>query len=176
MDEQWIARALEAYEHQLVAYTYRIVGNADQAREIVQDAFLKLCATDRAQVEKNLRAWLYAVCRNASLDLARKRRPTVPLDSDSQEPSVVRRNASVPETPSLFVERNLQSSRIRLLLDELSEDEQEAIRLKYVDDLSYQEIGELTGKTANYVGVLIHQGLKKVRARLREQREGSYGA
>ena len=37
-------------------------------------------------------------------------------------------------------------------------------------------IGELTGKTPNYVGVLIHQGLKKVRARLREQREGSYGA
>jgi RNA polymerase sigma-70 factor (ECF subfamily) len=175
-DAEWVAKTLKAYEHQLVCYTLRLTGSADIAREIVQDAFLKLCAADRSAVESNVRAWLYTVCRNASRDHARKQRPSVSLSEDTQEPSVVRRNTTEPETPSRVVERNLQTVRVLALIDELSEDVQEVIRLKYVDDLSYQEIGELTGKTANHVGVLIHQGLRKIKSRLKEVREGSYGA
>jgi RNA polymerase sigma-70 factor (ECF subfamily) len=173
--KEWIEGILETYEQRLVAYTYRLVRDLDQAREIVQDTFLKLCNAERASVEGHEREWLYTVCRNAALDVLRKRHPTMQLEDGVQENSLVRLYALVPETPSKVVERNIQMSRVLSLLEELNEDQKEVIRLKFQDELSYAEISQITGHSVSNVGFLIHAGMKKVRERLRQQREGSYG-
>jgi RNA polymerase sigma-70 factor (ECF subfamily) len=44
--------------------------------------------------------------------------------------------------------------------------QQEVLRLKLQEGLSYAEIGAVTGLTANHVGVLVHLGLKTIRARV----------
>jgi len=50
-----------------------ITGDIEQAREVVQDTFLKLCRQKPAQIRNYLAQWLYTVCRNRALDVLRKR-------------------------------------------------------------------------------------------------------
>ena len=63
------------YESQLIAYAANILaGDFERARDVVQDAFLRLFQADPARVRENLKAWLYTVCRNRALDVLRKGR------------------------------------------------------------------------------------------------------
>src|SRR4051794_2063666 len=68
----WVRRAVERYEGPLTLYAARLLGDPDAARDVVQEAFLRLCAQDRAAVEPHLAEWLFTVCRNRALDVLRK--------------------------------------------------------------------------------------------------------
>ena len=165
-DHDWIASALERFERPLVRYAYRLVNDLDRARELVQEAFLRLCQADRAAVEGHEREWLYTVCRNCAFDFLRKARPTLPLNEPEHESPRVRLHADVPETPSALTERHLQTVRIQTLLGELSQDQQEVIRLKFQNGFSYQEISRISGHSVSNVGYLIHTGMKTLRGYL----------
>ena len=58
---EWVREALARHERALVAYALRFTGNLEQARDVVQDTFVKLCTADYAQVNGHLAAWLYTV-------------------------------------------------------------------------------------------------------------------
>ena len=71
------------------------------------------------------------------------------------------RNA--PDAP---LERAEAYGRVLALLATLPARQQEVIRLKFQEGLSYKEIAGITQLTANHVGVIIHEGIKTLRARL----------
>ena len=54
------------------------------------------------------------------------------------------------------------------LLQELSPQQQEMIRLKFIDDLSYREIAEITGLKTSNVGVHLHTALKRLRQKMND--------
>ena len=57
-------------------------------------------------------------------------------------------------------------------LDRLPDNQREVIRLKFQNGLKYRQIAEITGQSVNYVGFLIHKGIKSLRekaARLRSE-------
>ena len=68
--------------------------------------------------------------------------------------------------PSDAIERAESRSRADAWLDTLPKNQQEVIRLKFQDALSYAEISRVTGLSATNVGYLIHTGLKALRQRL----------
>ena len=65
-----------------------------------------------------------------------------------------------------MLEAHDAESQLLRLLSTLPPREQEVLRLKFQDGLKYREIGEITGLTANHVGVLIHTAIKKLREQL----------
>ena len=65
---EWIRGALERYESPLLRYACRLTGNLEQARDVVQDSFVRLCRADRSKVEDHLAAWLFTVCRRRALE------------------------------------------------------------------------------------------------------------
>src|SRR5215510_3809404 len=69
----WLSSALERFEGRLLYYAQRIVGDDHEARDVVQDTFLKLCHQDPVQLNGRLAQWLYTVCRNRALDVRRRR-------------------------------------------------------------------------------------------------------
>src|SRR5215470_17575017 len=71
-DHDWIRTAVGRFEGPLVLYAARFLGDAERARDVVQDTFLKLCAQPRDEVEHRLAEWLFTVCRNRALDVLRK--------------------------------------------------------------------------------------------------------
>jgi RNA polymerase sigma factor (sigma-70 family) len=75
----WIRAAVDRYERPLPSYTARIIGDADRARDVVQDAFLRLWRRDEAEPDDHLAQWLFTVCRNRALDVVRKERRMKPI-------------------------------------------------------------------------------------------------
>src|SRR5438477_9643031 len=70
--EGWVAAAVSRYEGKLLVYARQILGDAERARDVVQEVFARLCAANRASLDGHLVEWLYRVCRNRSLDVRRK--------------------------------------------------------------------------------------------------------
>lgn len=158
---QWVRAAVGRFERPLVLYTARLVADADRARDIVQEAFLRLCAQDECEVGPQLPQWLYAVCRNRALDVKRKERRMSLLDEAQAETL-----ASESPDPSRAVEHRDDSSNVQSLLAALPANQQEVIRLKFQHGLSYKQIAEVTQLSVSNVGFLIHTGLKALRERL----------
>ena len=160
-EKEWIRDALLKYEGPLIRYVCRIVGNLETARDVVQDAFLKLCSTPPRKVRDHVAPWLYTVCRNRALDIKRKESRMSPI-SETQ----MSIQPSTSPNPSERLEGRERESQVLSCLSKLPEKQQEVIRLKFQDGLSYKEISEITGNTVSHVGVLIHNGMKTLRSNM----------
>src|SRR5687768_5066094 len=64
----WVRRAVARFERPLVRYTLHVTGDAERARDVVQEAFLRLCDQDPGRVGPHLTEWLYTVTRNLAID------------------------------------------------------------------------------------------------------------
>jgi RNA polymerase sigma-70 factor (ECF subfamily) len=82
----------------------------------------------------------------------------LPEDHSSNEPGP----AAATES------RDTEASLLRLL-DRLSPNQREVIRLKFQNDLSYQEIADITQLSVTNVGFILHTGLKKLREIVRSE-------
>jgi RNA polymerase sigma factor (sigma-70 family) len=156
----WIREAQAAWERPLRVYVMRLLGgDGERARDVVQDAFVQLCQQDAAAVA-NVRAWLYSVCRNRVIDLARKeRRMTALIDAPAEpvaaEPSAMDRMLASEAADAVVVQ-----------LTRLPKSQQEAVRLKFQEQLSYKEIAHVLNTSVSQVGVLLHEAIKTLRTRL----------
>jgi RNA polymerase sigma-70 factor (ECF subfamily) len=158
---EWVRSVVREHERPLVRYATRILhGDVDRARDVVQDVFLRLWEADRSAIRDHLVQWLFTVCRNRALDVCRKEGRMTALHDDQLERPA--RGSAPPAEP---LETREGAGRLIDLLEALPSRQQEAIRLKFQNGLSYNDISEVMDTTVNNVGVLIHTGLKTIRAR-----------
>jgi RNA polymerase sigma factor (sigma-70 family) len=157
----WIRAVVARFEGPLTLYAARLLGDAESARDVVQETFLRLCAQDRATIEPRLAEWLFTVCRNRALDVLRKESRMTRL-SDEQ---VHRCTSADPGPPEVAVHREA-AARVLDLLETLPPNQREVIRLKFQNGFSYQEISRISGHSVTNVGYLLHVGLKSLRHQL----------
>ena len=162
-DGQWVRGAVDRFEGPLTLYAARLLGDADAARDVVQETFLRLCAQDRPNVEGRLAEWLFTVCRNRALDVLRKEGRMSQL-SDERAHVMTAPDPGPPEA----LERHDEAARALRMLEKLPPGQREVIRLKFQNGFSYKEISRISGHSVSNVGFLIHTGIKTLRARLSE--------
>lgn len=144
--------AVERHERHLVAYARQLVRDPERARDLVQECFLRLCRQVDDVPEAQLAPWLFKVCRNLCFDELRKAGRMTTLDT----PATERLTAPGPrETEDL--------DAALALIDGLPANQREVLQLKFLHELSYREIAEVTELSVSNVGYLIHVGLKAVR-------------
>lgn len=158
-NRQW--SAVSEYERPLTLYATRILGDVGRAQDVVQETFLRLFSQNPFPAQPFVAQWLYTVCRNKALDIRRKEKRMNPL-SDSHIETL--RSADPP--PPEILESREKTSQVMKALDGLPENQQEVIRLKFQHGRSYKEISEITNLSVSNVGVLIHKGLKSIRAQV----------
>jgi len=159
----WIKAALREHEGALVRYAAQITGDLDRARDVVQDTFLRLCAEEPARLDGHLAQWLFTVCRNRALDIQRKEQRMKPLDDLE-----LATRASREHSPSAQAEQNDSAGRAQKFLKHLPPNQQEVVRLKFQNGLSYKEIAGVTNLSVTNVGFLIHTALKTLRQQMTE--------
>lgn len=159
----WIKAALREHEGPLMRYATQITGDVDRARDVVQDTFLRLCAEDPAQLDGHLAQWLFTVCRNRALDIQRKEKRMKPLD-DLELAAQPSRETS----PAAQAEHNENTGRAQRFMKHLPPNQQEVVRLKFQNGLSYKEIAGVTKLSVTNVGFLIHTALKTLRQQMME--------
>jgi RNA polymerase sigma-70 factor (ECF subfamily) len=158
VDPAFIQGAVAQYEGRLVSYAQRILGDVEKARDVVQDTFMRLCRQDPAAVSAQLSAWLYTVCRNRAFDVLRREKRMVAADPELPD----RTRDPMPNPETVLSCRRLALD-IESWLSDLPPRQEEVIRLKFMDGLSYKEIAAVTGNSVSNVGYLIHAGMKRLR-------------
>jgi len=151
--------AVSDFQGPLTRYATRLVGDADRARDIVQDTFIKLLAQSPEAINGHLAEWLFTVCRNRALDVLRKEGRVKRFE----EGEVERVLADVPR-PSRAIEVAETHDTLLRLIDRLPHNQQEVIRLKFQNGFSYKEISRITELSVSNVGVLIHHAVARLRA------------
>ncbi|MCI0423660.1 MAG: sigma-70 family RNA polymerase sigma factor [Acidobacteria bacterium] len=158
LDEGGEVRALlDRLQGPLIRYAVQITGDLERARDVVQDTFLQLCSENLVSLNGHLEPWLFTVCRNRALDVRRKEDRMNPLSEANAEP-----DGHDPD-PFASLEQVQRLASVLSILATLPENQQEVIRLKFQNELSYKEISHITGLSVTNVGFLIHAGLKKIR-------------
>ena len=150
---------LALFEAPLLRHAAAVVGSASAAQDVVQESFLRLLAN--GQPIDNLSAWLHRVTHNLALDHLRK-------ESRLRKLHLATAPLTEPLAPSPAEDLERREAHALVLgeLERLAPNERAVLMLKIKEGRSYQEISELTGLSTSNVGYLIHQGLKKLTARL----------
>ena len=153
-----LTAVFEAEEGPLLRFAFGLTGRREVAEDLVQEAFLRLHA-HWAEVE-NARAWLFRCVRNLALNHLRDHSREV-----SEEAGWAATSAERP--PDAAVGRMEAVGMVRMLVAELPESDRELVRLKYEEDLKYQEISRRTGMSVGNVGYRLHHALKGLADALR---------
>ena len=152
------------YEKPIYNLMYRTTGSLDDAVELTQEVFLK--AYDKLaqfQLGRNFFSWLYALAINIGRDYLRHKRRHPPSIHDNPGPIV--ENLLSQEDPRLTEE--VQS--VIKALELLPIDYREALVLRFREERSMQEIGEMLNLSVSGAKMRVRRGLEKLRAILGEE-------
>lgn len=152
----WIEPILERFERPLLQYAASIAGNGENARDAVQDTFLRLAQHGPVEPDR-LAPWLFTVCRNRAIDQRRKENRIIAMNEEHHE-----LKSGEPD-PAARLETKEETTHLVRLLRRLPENQREVLRLRFQCELSYREISEITQLSEGNVGFLIHTGIKTLR-------------
>ncbi|MBA8793813.1 RNA polymerase sigma-70 factor (ECF subfamily) [Friedmanniella endophytica] len=133
---------VDRYQAPIFRLAFRVLHDRPAAEDVVQETFVAAWRKLPTLIEPAaFRGWLYQVATRRSLDLLRRRRPQVSLDTDSA-PELP---GPAWEDPASSAERRAQLDELRRVLDALPEDLAVCWRLKELDGLAYAEIAAALG-------------------------------
>jgi RNA polymerase sigma-70 factor (ECF subfamily) len=151
---------LQRYERPLIRYAHGYTGDLEEARDIVQDVFVKLSQCLHTLDHERLAPWLFTVCRNRALDHQRKHRRLVVMETETLDLEM-----SADPSPHEEMDRTETATTLRQLIDTLPARQQEAVRLKFIAGLDYQQISAAMKTSIGNVGYLIHHGVAALRTK-----------
>jgi RNA polymerase sigma-70 factor (ECF subfamily) len=135
------------YQRPIAAYVYRMVGDYDAALDLTQEVFIKVYnSLSRYRSEFKFSTWIYKIAHNAAIDQLRRHAVrehslTTGIDGERREISIESRRL----TPEQESERKEQRCEIESVVQLLPSAYRELIVLRHSQDLSYDEIAEVTG-------------------------------
>lgn len=161
---------LARYQKPLLKKANSILNDPDLAQDVVQDALGKVSNLETPIEGQRLEGWLFTVVRNSSLKMAMKQARMVritPSESESEEGFFEK----IPDNSLTPEEQSQQKEQIDLLLsivdsNLLTKKEKSVIKLRFFENLSYQQIEEKLGISVGNVGFTLNHSLKKLREKL----------
>lgn len=152
----------EAARPTLRALAFRMLGNASDAEDVVQDAWLRLASADVDSIE-NLEGWLTTVVARASLDLLRSRtvRSEHPLDAITATPAPARAVRSDPEEEAQLADA--VGLALLVVLDRLAPAERVAFVLHDAFDLPFEDIAAILRRSPAATRQLASRARRRVR-------------
>jgi RNA polymerase sigma-70 factor (ECF subfamily) len=142
-----------------------VLASPEDAEDATSEVFLKArIRLSSYDASRPFAPWLYRVAANHCWDEIRKRKSRAELDDGEPELAALEDESPSPQEAVLAYE-NRKSMR-RLLLRELDDRSRLAVVLRYFAEMSYEEIGQVLGVSANFVGVLLLRARRTLRQRL----------
>jgi RNA polymerase sigma-70 factor (ECF subfamily) len=160
-DQKAMAEVFDRYSSIVYSVALRILREAGQAEDMVQEIFLGIWRKPTSFVEGrgSLGGWLVVVARNRAIDLLRRRKP-----SDSVEDVVLASRVDL----AVEAERNIVIEKVRTAMKDLPQQQQDSVELAFFEGLSHSEIAERTGDPLGTVKTRIRLALMSLRKALAE--------
>lgn len=160
--EQLYAR----HRGRLYRFLLRQVRDPALADEFFQEVWQRVISARTGwKPEAAFTTWLYRIAHNRLTDhwRALKHRPAAPADGDERAARV-----PDPDTPERNLSEFEQRRRLQLAMAELPQDQREVLELRLQQELSLEEIGQITGVGRETVKSRLRYAMDKLRARLSE--------
>jgi RNA polymerase sigma-70 factor (ECF subfamily) len=161
-----LEEAFACHQGQLLGMLYYLTGNAEDARDAFQEAFVKCWRRRESLGEiENLRAWIFRVALNVGRDMRatawRRRRRPLP-----EEDNMV---ASDDSQPQDALDRQERLALVQRALLELRPEEQEVFLLRQNGEMTYEEIAQAISIPVGTVKTRMRLALEKLRGALAER-------
>lgn len=168
MDVEWFKRQFLPLHPKLYRIAYTLVENKADAEDILQEAYCKLW-NKREELEDvlNTEAFCVTLVKNLCLDFLRS--PKANREKEALEVVVIATDSS----PEKEMEAKDEIRRIHGLIDQLPENQKQVIRLRGIEDCSFDEIEQITGLTASNIRTLLSRARRFIREKL--EKSNSYG-
>lgn len=170
-DRHAFAELVDLYKDKLFHLAYRMLGNAQEAEDIVQETFIRVYKNlKRYDSTHKFSTWIYRIASNLCIDRLRKKRHTsYSLDADMKEGegldgySMLAADDASPEDQLALSETQQQ---IRQAIEKMPEKYRTVIILRYLQDLSLKEISDILDMPVTTVKTRVHRGREYLRKRL----------
>jgi RNA polymerase sigma-70 factor (ECF subfamily) len=172
-DRGAFAELVHFYKDKLFHLAYRMLGQYQEAEDVVQDTFIRVYKNlDRYDDTLKFSTWIYRIATNLCIDKLRKRKSGYSLDAEVQDGegtdwySTLATKDKGPEDELVLSETQ---QHIRRAIDSLPQKYKSVVILRYLNDLSLQEIGEILGMPVTTVKTRVHRGREFLRKKLERE-------
>jgi RNA polymerase sigma-70 factor (ECF subfamily) len=154
-DQAALERLYEALAPRLYGFLVGLTGRPALAEDLLQQTFLRAMESLGRRRPGNVRAWLFSIARNLTIDAARasKRLAVAPIPDDPDPAPNPSRQAEIDE----------MTEQIRREVTRLPDNQREVILLRYYAEMSFKEIANLLGCPLNTALTRAHYAIKKLK-------------
>jgi len=163
---------VQRYARHVYNIAYRMAGNEADARDLVQEAFLRVYrALRRVEPDAPLERWLYRIVSNLHIDLLRKR-PRTRVESldapvETARGEVSREIADLESSPEAILDREQLDAAIQRALGTLPQELRLVVVLSDIEGLAYEEIATMLRIPLGTVKSRLHRARQALQQRLR---------
>ncbi|MDX1954336.1 MAG: sigma-70 family RNA polymerase sigma factor [Chitinophagaceae bacterium] len=155
-DNKWLGILLERYTLLLFGVCMKYLKNEEEARDSVQQVFLKAITELQKYKVEYFKSWIYMVAKNHCLMKLRDRQGKIPAELEDKHPA--------EETDrNLLVETDKNLERMAEALEELNKEQKQCITLFYLEKKSYQQVAGETGFSLMQVKSYIQNGKRNLK-------------
>ena len=168
-DAEWLGILLPRYTLLLLGVCMKYLKNEEEARDCVQQIFLKVITELKKYKVEYFKSWLYMVAKNHCLMKIRARHGKIPVELTEQN---MQGAEELPDKQSLLQD----DQAIELMneaLGELSPEQRQCVTLFYLQKKSYQEISEETRFTMMQVKSYIQNGKRNLKLMIEKKLKSS---
>lgn len=169
-DQRAFAELVELYKDKIFHLTYRMLNNRHEAEDMVQETFLRVYRNlEKYDHNQKFSTWIYRIATNLCIDRLRRRKPTYSLDAElnDQEGSdgyaMLPSDERTPEGETLLLETQ---TIIRDAIATLPPKYKTVMVLRYLQDMSLQEISEVVDLPVTTIKTRVHRGREYLRKKL----------
>lgn len=157
------------YRVEVHSWLVYMTGDAAEAEDLYQDAWLKIIESAERFKGGNFRAWLWRIVRNLAIDHARKKRPLLVLDAEDADDGGHPADA-LPGDDGSGVFAALETAELRAAakraVASLAAHEREVVLLRTQSALGFKEIADVLGIPLNTALARMHRATAKLKAAL----------
>lgn len=160
-------KLVDRYYEMVYALSYGVLHNREEARDVVQEVFLKAYGEiGHFEGKSKFKTWLYRIAMNAAIDHMRRQRPAAPISpTDAQDDEEDSRSMVLPSLAH-GPREEAANAELRKIIDQaietLSPDHRIVLVLREWDGMSYDEIAEVLGLQMGTVMSRLHYARKKL--------------
>ena len=178
-DADYLAVLVERYGAALYNFVYRFVSRRETAEDVVQEAYLR-CLRHRKKCPpiQHVSTWLFTIAANlAKTELRRRKRWNwVPIEQDDEsEHQAYYEPVDGQPLPDARVETDAAHTTIMEAIERLPEEFREAVLLRDLNGLAYEEIAKITEVPIGTVKSRVNRGRLRLRQDLEELRDEVMG-
>ena len=160
---------VKRYKDPLMNFVYRFIGDRDISSDIVQDTMIKFYMNkDSYRSFAKFSTWIYTIAGNLAKNelKRRKRRKIFSLENDDDEKSIQVADKTVI-LPDVAADSQIKSEIIQKALSKVKDVYRDVVVLRDIQELSYEEIAEITGLSLGTVKSRINRGRSQLQKLLK---------